>query len=196
MKQSLLFLFCYIIALTAFAQNSKFTLEAAYPLPVDDNFIGRNYKGIIDVGAKYRFSELPPFNLGFGLNGSILNNKNALLATTDVFLDITVTTFIIQPKVFAELDLESVPKFHPSVGLGYTFMIFNASGTDQAFGPSDTTDAQSGLNINFGVAYDISDRFFAQVQYDFIKLNVDGGVQDIKFNTNVNIIKFGFGYRL
>jgi opacity protein-like surface antigen len=94
------------------------------------------------------------------------------------------------------LDLESIDKFHPSVGLGYTIMVFDASGINNGLDVSDANDTQSGFNFNFGLAYGITEKLFVQVQYDFIKLGVDNDASDMKFNTNVNILKIGLGYRL
>ncbi len=53
------------------------------------------------------------------------------------------------------------------------------------------------IDNNFlgGVTYDISTTIFIQVQYDFTKLNIDE-VPDIKFNTNVNLLKIGVGFKL
>ena len=182
-----------IIILKSFAQDSKFNLELNYPIPIDNNFVGENYSGIIDFGADYRFANLNPINIGVSFNGGILvNNSNQ----SNGFQDFKVTSYVIQPRVFGELDLESVQKFHPTVGLGYTIMIFEASGTNNRFDVSDSSDTQSGFNFNFGLAYDITEKLFAQAQYDFVKLRVDSEVPETKFNTNVNILKIGLGYRL
>ena len=79
-------------------------------------------------------------------------------------------------------------------------MTFNASGID-SFNPdnpnsSSSSQTESGINLNLGVVYDITDRLFAQVQYDFVKIGVDNEVPDIKYNTNISILKIGLGYRL
>ncbi len=85
--------------------------------------------------------------------------------------------------LFGELNLKSIIKFHPSVDIGYTIMLFDISGTNI----SDSSNTQHGFNLNFGIAYDIFKNIFAQVQ---------DNVPDIKFNTNINILKIGLGYRL
>tara|TARA_B110000285_G_C14821839_1_gene466887 strand:- start:88 stop:675 length:588 start_codon:yes stop_codon:yes gene_type:complete len=195
MKQKLLLALLLIFSIISFSQDSKFSLELNYPIPVDENFIGKNYNGIIDLGLKYRFSNLSFLNIGASLNAGILkNSKNDRVQHFDV------TAFAIQPRIFAELDSESLTKFHPSIGLGYTFMTFNASGID-SFNPdnpnsSSSSQTESGINLNLGVVYDITDRLFAQVQYDFVKIGVDNEVPDIKYNTNISILKIGLGYRL
>ncbi|WP_142785266.1 hypothetical protein [Changchengzhania lutea] len=88
-------------------------------------------------------------------------------------------------------------KFHSSLGLGYTFMTFKASGIDSSNpDTSSSSQAESGINLNLAMVYGISDKLFAQVQYDFIKIGVDNKVPDITYNTNINILKIGLGYRL
>jgi opacity protein-like surface antigen len=193
MKQNFLLTLLLIFSIKSFSQDSKFSLELNYPIPIDNNFVGENYNGIIDIGADYRSANLNPVNIGISLNGGVLvNNSNQ----NNGFQNFKVTSYVIQPRIFGELDLESMDKFHPTVGLGYTIMVFNASGTNNGFDVSDASDTQSGFNFNFGLAYDITEKLFVQAQYDFIKLGVDSDVPDIKFNTNVNILKIGLGYRL
>ncbi len=192
MKQYLLFGFLLIFTFSTFSQNSKFSIEANYPITIDNNFLGDDSYGIVDLGLKYRFAELNPIKIGVSLNGGVLiDNSNQNNSPQD-FL---VTTYIIQPKVFAELNVESVEKLHPFLGLGYTFMNFQLSGSNNGMNVSGESENLSGFGFNFGVAYDISNKIFVQVQYDFTKLNVDD-VPDIKFNTNVNLLKIGIGLKI
>ncbi|PHR92753.1 MAG: hypothetical protein COA80_14100 [Leeuwenhoekiella sp.] len=147
---------------------------------------------MIDLGLKYRFAEVNPLKIGVSLNGSVLidnSNQNGFRQ------DYLMTTYIIQPKIFTELDLETIDKFHPFLGLGYTFMNFQLSGSNNGMDLSGESEKLSGIGFNFGVAYDISDKIFAQVQYDFTSLNVDD-VPDIKFNRNVNLLKIGIGLKI
>ena len=134
-------------------------------------------------------------NIGASLNAGILKNSKE-----DRVQPFDVTTFVIQPRIFAELDSESLTKFHPSIGLGYTFMSFNTSGIDilNPDNPNSSSSSQteSGINLILGVAYDITKKLFTQVQYDFIKIGVDNEVPDTKYNRNINILKIGLGYRL
>jgi opacity protein-like surface antigen len=83
-------------------------------------------------------------------------------------------------------------KFRPSVGLGYTLIIFQASIADSA------SNEPAGFNVNLGLSYDLFDNLFVQAQYDFVKLSA--GLSDeeskITYNTNVNLLKIGLGYRI
>lgn len=179
------------LTMNAFSQGSKWTVEASYPIPIDDNFMGENYNGILDIGAKYRFLHLNILNVGASLNGGALIYNS----TNNVGIeDYKVVAYPIQSKVFAELDLASMPKFHPFVGLGYTLIVFDAEATGDTVSGEATT--QDGMNTNFGIAYNITDKLFAQVQYDFVRLGLNGEIVDSKYNRNVNILKVGLGFRL
>jgi opacity protein-like surface antigen len=164
-----------------------------YPILIDQNFIGKNYNGIIDVGAKYRFSEITNINIGASINGGILvNNTN----DNNGNQDFTVKSYLIQPKIFAELKIESISKLHPFVGFGYSFMVFDASGTNNGFDVSGSNETESGINANFGIAYDITKKIFIDIQYDYVKLKVDKETPNTTFNTNVNLLKVGLGFRI
>jgi opacity protein-like surface antigen len=186
MKQKLLLALLLIFSIKSFSQNSKFSLELNYPIPIGENFIEKNYNGITDLSF---------LNIGASLNAGILKNSKE-----DRVQPFDVTTFVIQPRIFAELDSESLTKFHPSIGLGYTFMSFNTSGIDilNPDNPNSSSSSQteSGINLILGVAYDITKKLFTQVQYDFIKIGVDNEVPNTKYNRNINILKIGLGYRL
>ena len=177
----------------SFSQDSKSTIELSYPIAIDDNFIGDNYNGIIDAGFKFRLANLNLINLGGSINvGYYKNSKSERVQP------INVNLYTIQPRLFAELNLDNLPKLHPSVGIGYSIFLFKAKSNSNINGdidiPNETLD-ESGLNFNLGLAYDITDTIIIQVQYDFIKINIDDNIPDIKYNTNINILKIGLGYR-
>ena len=192
MKQKILLILLLIFTIKSFSQDSRFSIEANYPFTIDDNFLGKDSYGIVDLGVKYRFAKFNPVQIGISLNGGVLiDNSNQNNSPQD-FL---ITTYIIQPKIFAELSIESIEKLHPFLGLGYTFMSFQLSGSNNGMDVSDESDNMSGLGLNLGLAYDISNKVFIQVQYDFTKLNVDDA-PEIKYNTNVNLLKIGVGLKI
>lgn len=194
MLQKLLIALSLIFTINSFAQDSKFSVELNYPIPMDKNFVGQNYNGIIDLGLKYRFLDLDVLNIGASVNGGLLKTaENSMLNQRDV------TAYTIQPRVFAELNIAAVNSLHPSIGLGYSFMIFNGT-TIVGDRPGEVhstnvSTTEGGFNVNLGIAYDITTRFFGQIQYDFIKLGTKDDMPKIKYNTNVNILKVGLGYR-
>ena len=193
MKQKLLFALLLILSIKSFSQDSKLSVEMHYPILIDQNFIGKNYNSIIDVGAKYRFSEITNINIGASINGGILvNNTN----DNNGNQDFTVKSYLIQPKIFAELKIESISKLHPFVGFGYSFMVFDASGTNNGFDVSGSNETESGINANFGIAYDITKKIFIDIQYDYVKLKVDKETPNTTFNTNINLLKVGLGFRI
>jgi opacity protein-like surface antigen len=192
MNQKLLLIVLFIFTIKSFSQDSKFSIEANYPFAIDNNFLGEDSYGLVDLGLKYRFAEFNPIQIGVSINGGVLiDNSNQNNSPKD-FL---VTTYSIQPKIFTELNLESMEKLHPFLGLGYTFMNFQLSGSNNGMDVSGESDSLSGFGLNIGAAYDISNKVFVQVLYDFTKLNVDD-VPDIKYNTNVNLLKIGIGLKI
>ncbi|MBQ4804838.1 porin family protein [Aquimarina sp. MMG015] len=187
MKKSALLVVILISCCQLFSQDSKISFELNYPIPFGDNFLGDNYVGIIDVGADYRFVKLTPVKIGASLNGNILIN--------DKFETSETTAYILQPRIFGELTIESIKKLRPSVGIGYTVMILDSSITTNT-GELNDTETLNGFNLNVGMAYNITKKFFAQIQYDFIRLSEEDNVPDIAFNRNANLLKIGLGYRL
>lgn len=188
MMQKLFLGILLIFAIKSFSQDSKYSLELNFPIPVDENFIGKNYSGIIDFGAKARFTKLKTVNVGASLNvGMLVNNWTQ---------NVKVRSYVIQPRVFGELFIKSISNLRPSIGLGYAIMAFNALGSNNGIDVSRLNETQSGLDFNLGLSYDITEMLFAQAQFDFIKLGVKNEIPGIKFNRNINILKIGLGYRL
>ena len=193
MKQKLLLALLLIFSIKLFSQDSKLSVEANFPIPIGDNFLGENYGGIVDIGVKYSFLELKIFDIGASINGGFLKNSKA-----DSNNSFDVNVYPIQPRIFAEFNIEKLSKLHPQIGLGYSFLIFKAqsNGINPDFLETNIVRTESGVNLNLGLSYDITDKLFIQAQYDFIKIGVDNDVPDIKYNTNINILKFGLGLRI
>jgi opacity protein-like surface antigen len=196
MKQKLLLTLLLIFSIKSFSQDSKFSIEANYPTAIGDNFLGQNYNGLVDLGAKYRFLENEIVNLGASINFGFFQNTKS--GATDLNQLFDVKIFPIQPRIFAELNIPKLEKFHPQIGLGYSIVIYNADWAENrnADLPADIDDNESGFNFNIGIAYDLSEKLFLQAQYDFIKIGVEDGVPDTSYNTNINILKFGIGLRI
>ena len=196
MKLQLITVLIIFISVKSLSQNSKFSIEANYPIAVGDNFLGDNYNGLIDLGAKYLFSENEIIDVGASLNFGFFQNTKSGATDLNQLYDVKIIP--IQPRVFAEFNIPNLEKLHPQIGIGYSILIYNAEWADNrdAELPADIDDSESGFNFNLGIAYDISEKFFLQAQYDFVKIGVENGVPDISYNTNINIMKFGIGYRL
>ena len=185
--------FITIILLLSFksnAQYSNFSMELNYPMTIDNNFIGEHYNGIIDLGLAYTFSNLNTWNLGVSLNTSILQNN----LNKNVGNPFKLTNYVFQPRLAIIGNSLLMNGFTPTAGIGYAVFIFDVSGSND--GPTNgETDTQSGININLGAAYDLSEQFFAKVQYDFFKTSVSDGLARVNYNSNVNLLKIGVGYR-
>ena len=185
-----------LFSVLSFSQNSKLSIEASYPLPIDQNFIGKYYDGIADLGMKYQFKDFNSFTLGASLNSSLLKaNRNENNFEGPISYKVTVYSF--EPRLFSELKLKKMPKLHMALGVGYSFMFFKTKSSSPEASIPNSSATQSGINTNLQMAYDISKRIYVQAQYDFILLtNLESGVPKEKYNTNINLLKVGLGLRL
>lgn len=190
MKKVLLILLINL-NLNLFSQESKLSIELNYPLPAGNNFIGKNYNGIIDIGGKYNVIDKDVLDFGVALNTGVLIFNN-----TDGFQNYKMHAFPIQPKIFCEFNIKSIEKLHPYTSLGYSFIIFKATGTNYGNDISDFNNTDSGINLNLGLSYDITKKFFVNAQFDYIKLNKEEDFPNTSYNTNINLVKFGIGFRL
>ena len=197
MKQKLLYILILITSIHTFSQETKLTIEANYPFPMGENFIGKNYDGFADIGIEYQFKNFQMVILGASFNASLLNYDFKIQDELAKLYDYKVKAYVIQPRIMVGFDIPSLEKFHPSMGLGYSFIIFNVSGPDPLdFSNESETDTQSGFNVNIAAAYDFTEKIFFKVQYDFVKLSSNNDIPKTPFNTNVHLAKVGLGFRL
>lgn len=105
----------FLVSMEVFAQDSRFSVELSYPYPLDNNFIGNQFSGIIDVGVKYNFSQNEPIRLGASLNTAALMFKSN---GNSMFTDFRITSYLLQPRIFSELLLDELQDFRPFIGLG------------------------------------------------------------------------------
>lgn len=192
MNQFFLLGLLLIFTIESFSQNSKFSIEASFPVTVGENRFGEAFNGVIDIGTKFRISSFNLVDVLASINGGLLNRKSI---QDPQIQNLEAKYYLIQPRIYGKLKIESLEKIHPMLGVGYTIMILNSTTTFNST-TINQNETESGINLNFGVSYDFAEKIFAQIQYDFVKLKVNDNVPDIKFNTNVNIIKIGIGFRL
>lgn len=196
MRLRLTVILLILFTIKSFSQNSKFSIDANYPIAIGDNFLGQNYNGLVDFGAKYKFSENKIVDIGASINfGFFQNTKSGATALNQLF---DVKIFPIQPRIFTEFNIPNLEKFHPQIGVGYSIIIYDAVWRENTNAdlPADIDDNQNGFNFNIGLSYDLTNKLFLQAQYDFIKIGVEDGIPDKSYNTNINILKFGIGYRI
>ena len=196
MRLRITFILLIFFMIKSFSQDSKFSVDANYPIAIGDNFLGQNYNGLIDFGAKYKFSENKILDIGASINfGFFQNTKSGATALNQLF---DVKIFPIQPRIFTEFNIPNLEKFHPQIGVGYSIIIYDAVWRENTNAdlPADIDDNENGFNFNIGLSYDLTNKLFLQAQYDFIKIGVEDGIPDKSYNTNINILKFGIGYRI
>lgn len=181
----------FLVSLTAFAQDKKWSVEANYPVSIAGD-LGNDNPGVIDLGIKYRFLDLKVAKIGAGFNVGVLSDR---LQSFDGFngmpssSDFRETNWLFQPKLFSEFQIAGIPKLRPSIGLGYTFI--NSHFEGRAGGETfDDTNTDSGFNFNVGLSYDLSDKFFIQGQYDNIRHS-----PGFRPDYNLGFLKFGLGFR-
>lgn len=199
MKTKITLILILLISTNLLSQNSKFSIEVNFPILIDNNHYGENYNGIIDLGLEYRisnfgFMNLGFMNLGFALNTSLFNTSYTINPDITT-IDVKENIYFIRPKVFSEFIFKSNEKIHPKIGIGYTFMESKVSVKSSDFPNESESYSDNGLNLNLGIAYDITNKIFIQAQYDYIKKKISKEVPDYKYYSNINFLNIGLGYR-
>jgi hypothetical protein len=157
-----------------FSQNSKLSLDINYPIPVGDNFIGKNYNGIFDLGIKYNFVKISKFRLGMSANiGQLVFHS-----------DIPVKALMMKPRINAEL---TFGKLIPYAGIGYSFFNYNVDSNS-----SDIDKTNDGININLGLKFNIVSKVYLNFGFDFIKFRTEEMVNN-SYNRNIEIFEIGVG---
>mgnify|MGYP001791758992 FL=1 len=181
-----------LISICATAQDKKWSIEANYPISVGDE-LGNDNPAIIDLGVKYRFTKLGIINIGAGLNAGVFRD-NITSVTESISVDFDETNWLIQPKVFAEIQVPALPKLRPFVSVGHTIITSKFKG-DLLVGDANVeSSTDGGFNLGFGLSYDVTKNFFILVQYDYVRntIGIDG-LTDIK--KDLGYFKIGVGYR-
>ena len=181
-----------ILTFKSFSQNSKFSVELNLPINMGENMFGKDFKGIVDIGAKYRISNLDLINVSASINAGL---SNGTPVEDSRIKNQESKYYLIQPRINGELKIKSLKNVYPMFGIGYTFMIFESSATIDNITTENNIN-RSGINANFGVSYDLTKKLFAIVQYDFVKLKAGNNISNTNFTTNMNIIKIGIGLKL
>ena len=185
---SLVLLLCY--GTLIHAQDQKFSATLGYPIPVGDNFLA-NYSGIADLGVQFRFLQVGALKVGLSINGGYYTRSSDLSQIT-----IKERILLIQPKVYGELDIESFGNFKPFFGAGYSVVSNRTTFEGPQIMEPDSSDSEGSININLGLAYNITESVFAHLQYDYLNISWDNPNQDNGFFTNSSIVKLGIGLRL
>ena len=114
-------------------------------------------------------------NLGVGVDAGHFIEDNPFF----VRLSSNENIFIFQPKLVSEFKLPFSKRLKPTLGLGYSF--FTGSFLDSgSFG---------GFNLNIGLTYAISSKWYVQFQYDFVSLS------EINASEGFNNFRLGVGFK-
>ena len=189
MNKVILASFLVFASFIVHAQDQKWSIEANYPLVANSN-LQNDFNGVLDLGIKYRFANLGPVILGAGFNAAYLKNFDSFTyggpGFQDQEFDYKAKQFLFQTKIFAEVAIPGLAKLKPQIGVDVQ---------------TDDSNTDGGLNLNFGISYDLSDKFFIQVQYDFLNVHRKGeNTRDNQtftydFNEKIGLIKTGVGFR-
>lgn len=190
MRLRLLFGLVFFVTFHAISQDKKWSIEANYPIPVGNSFF-EDFNGIADFGIRYRAFDVSFMKLGASLNGGYFKYDIVSEEVQGVY---NFKSYLVQPNIFAEFHLKPITRLHPSVGIGYSILHTNLEGSlEGELRQRKVTDG--GLNFNFGVSYDLSQRLFIQFRYDHTLLNAENGNNGIHEDDGIGILKAGFGFR-
>jgi opacity protein-like surface antigen len=194
MNVKLIFRLLFLVSVTAFAQDKKWSVEANYGVIPNDGFSGED--NVLDFGFKYRFADFKFMQLGVGVNGGF---SRVNFVSGGSFESLTNSLYL-QPRFFSEFIIPGSEKLKPSIGLGYSIVNDDYERKiDNDIMIGNVTNG--GFNFNVGFSYDITKSIFVQVQYDFIYVNYRDqfsygnatGNQNTYYT--LNNVRLGLGFR-
>lgn len=191
MKNKILVLFTFFLVVQfSNAQLKRFSLDFSYPYALDKDILKENYDGLVDVGLKYRIIKTPVINLGVAFNGSLFKANEYYKLDPE---NIDASSYFVQPKAFAEINIKSLSNLRPYVSVGYAYNIFQNSVVENGNNISIVLNKQ-GIILNTGISYDFSEWFYIHAQYDFLQLK---NITEPELETKIsNIVKAGIGFRI
>ena len=196
MKNKITLIALLLLSFSAISQDKKISIDVNYPLSLDSNDFQKT-SGIIDASFKYRFKETDAMKIGASYTFDFLKEKEEFGTSSS---DLDRNYIFHHLGVFTEFKLNSNEKLHPFAGFGYSmltseseFIYVNPFGEIERRKEKST---DSGLNLNFGVTYDISSQFYIQTYFHYIRIYKTSIVdEDEKSGVNYNQLKLGVGYR-
>lgn len=154
----------------------------------NENIISDGFNGIVGISANYEVYQDEMISIFGGLNIDYLQ-------TRDYFLQNDI--LIWDPNASIEIDAFK-GKLKPYFGLGYAFFSNDFKFENASFDPSDpafmtrtTKLSFSGLTINPGLKYHVSDLVFIEGSYKYFPVNSN----DINGSSNTHFINLGLGFK-
>jgi len=194
MKKTLFILLTFY-CVTAFSQTQHFTFGINYPIPIGDNYITKNYNGIVDAEIKYFPYKLKNLKMGVSAEiGLLTSNNDYMNVIGQRYPGLTsLTLLMIKPGLTAEKEFG---RFVPYAGVGYTFLNFTTNGiTENEFFQTTDYNSADGLNLNLGLKYNLFKHYFVNANIDYIRLRIEGEMPNISYNRDIFLLKAGVGYR-
>lgn len=186
-----LIIFCFLWQSTFFvAQLNTWAIEINYPLVIDNNFVGQNFNGLLDLGLNYHFHEALNYRISATLHNSLFKDRAEII---DLNTDFNYLLWFLQPRIKIDFIFDNMPDIHPYVGVGYSLMTPFTNGNTSTFFPEGGS-TRSGFNIIAGLTFDLGNHWYANGGYDFVKLSKLNNVSN-PYLQNVNVLKLGVGYR-
>lgn len=186
------------------AQERQWSVEANYPLNLTNGAGVGELNGVLDIGLKYRFKYVGPVSLGVGINTSFLKNHDNFTYGSgegQAEFDYKRKNVWIQPTIFGEMAIPGIQKLKPWLGLGYSIVADDLNYKDGDRVDHDNTISDGGFNFNIGVSYDLTEKFFISLQYDYLNIrrkgvsDFEGQSLEYDYNEDASIIKAGVGFR-
>jgi opacity protein-like surface antigen len=172
------------------AQFNTWSFEMNYPLVIDSNFVGQNFNGLLDLGLNYYLHEALNYKISASLHNSLFKDRTEII---DQGTDFNYLLWFIQPRIKVDFILNNMPKVHPYLGVGYSFMVPFTNGNTATFFP-EGGKTRAGYNVIVGLNFDFSEKWYANAGYDFVRLSQVGSISNA-YLQNVNVLKLGFGYK-
>lgn len=163
-----------MVTSNAFGQSNKLDVDLNYPFPFGENFIGKNYSGMADLGLKYTLFNTSKFDIGLSANMGMLGKSD-------------VKVVMMKPRVSTELKLG---KINPYMGIGYSLFYYAFDSNSPLTPNSDKTN--DGLNMNAGIKLLLTSKLYMNLSYDFIKFRTEDHF-DSDYNENIQMFNMGLG---
>jgi hypothetical protein len=188
MKKTLFILLTFYCS-SLFSQTQNLTLGLNYPILIGNNFIKKNYTGIIDAEVKYFPYKLKKLKLGITTDIGVLTNNDDFISKSSIDKpNLThITILFIKPGLNAEMEFG---RFVPYAGVGYSFFNFMSKNA-----PANEDSSSDGLNLNFGLKFNLFQHIFLNTNFDYTRFRLEGEALNISYNRDIYSLKAGVGYR-
>ncbi|MDX1332413.1 MAG: hypothetical protein R3252_05225 [Robiginitalea sp.] len=181
-----IFIVSLALSSSLYGQRYTWSVEAYYPISIGESF-GASNEGRVGLGAKYRFAQTGRMRLGASLDAAWF--ATVFVNDSDPVQELDYRDFFLQPRIFGELPVTSNERLRFLFGLGWTFIHSRTETFLDQQGYVEGKVNNSGPNVNAGLTWNLSPRWFLHSQLDFIYSNGDTP------ETNIGLLKLGAGFR-